>query len=101
MSLATSRISYPCVSTAPVASAQTMNASSGSFEWPTRTSMSVSLDCGNGQAGPDGGDPGLPTGDLQARHRRRPRVGDGAREAAGHVGRLGERDGEEARAPPP
>src|SRR5207244_7416071 len=96
MSSATRLMLNPCVSTAPVASAQTMNASSGSFEWPTRTNITLSLDCDDGEAGIDRGDPGLPARDLQARGGRRQRVRHGACEAAGRLLGLRERDGEEA-----
>src|SRR5437763_7060811 len=45
MSEGTRSNSNPRGSTLPVASAQTMKASSGSFEWPTRILMTLSLDC--------------------------------------------------------
>ena len=45
MSSGTNSNSNPRVSTFPVANAQTMNASSGSAEWPTLTCTDRSLDC--------------------------------------------------------
>ena len=105
MSCSTCSNSKPRVSTAPAASAQNMNASSGSGLWPSRISTRARLaprlalpTAGQTRVDLSNVDPGLPEGDLQARRRRRARLDDRARRAASSVSAaVGQRDGQEAR----
>src|SRR5213594_3289538 len=98
MSCSTCSNSKPRVSIAPTASAQNMNASSGSGLWPRRMSMRAGTYLDWPRAGAaERVDPALPARDLQAergggqgdRHR--------ARAATAGLGPVRERDGEEAR----
>src|SRR5438105_42271 len=92
--------SMPRGSTVPEASPQNMKASSGSALKPTRTSMAPEhrrVNWGDVAGAADRGDPALPARDLQARTDERASVGDGARPGAGSLGRVDQRNGQEAR----
>src|SRR3954451_9443108 len=97
MSCKTCSNSKPRVSIAPAASAQNMNASSGSGLCPRRINMFA----GSYLHWPRGGaaeriDPALPARYLQAELRRGPGDGDRARAAPERLRSVRERNGEEA-----
>src|SRR3954471_4401874 len=93
MSETTGSRSSPRTSTAPASIAQTMNASSGSAEWPIRIDTAGRYPPYRAQRV----DPGLPEGGLQAAGGERAGDDRRAREGPGRRSRVGVGDGEEAR----